>query len=109
MITRAIALLAASFGLAAVEVLLAVPAQADVLGQPCSTPSLISNNTADSAHEMIVCAGHQWGQMPDVQAIGSHATGSSCDLPDGVTALGYDPQGAWLVMCYQGAWTHYRS
>ena len=108
MIQRLLATAATLCVLAGASVPLAMPAHADTLGQPCSDPSRISNNTADTVHEMILCAGNQWAPMPDVQMPGPKNTGASCNVPDGTTALGADAHGAWLVMCYRGAWAHYR-
>jgi hypothetical protein len=108
MIRRAFVAPAILCGLAAGQVLLAMPARADVIGQPCSEPSKISSNTADAYGEVIVCGGGRWGPMPQVQMVGSHDTGTPCNAEDGTTAIGGDAQVACLQMCYHGTWTHYR-
>ena len=99
----------AACGLAMGQILLALPAHADSLGQPCSDPSKISYNSDDSTHEMIVCAGTVWGTMPTPEVPGAnHITGTPCNFPGGTTAVGGDAQGAYLQMCYFGKWAHVR-
>jgi hypothetical protein len=93
-------------------VLLAAPAGADAMGEPCNDPSRISSATGVDAYgnlTRLICAGTYWGPAPGAQVPGVHLDGTSC-TPDqeGLTALGGTPTVDYLDMGSNGTWVNYR-